>query len=66
MAAIIFRIYLLEKVMSLGNILNAMIFSSDNHLIKGTQYIFNGSFVEKGIIAPIIRCILQIICFYLF
>lgn len=63
-AAVIFRLYFLDTIMSLGRIFNSSILSSGYHLIRGTQYIFNGSLVSDELWPPIIRSIIQILCFY--
>lgn len=63
-AATLFRLYFLDDVMSLGTILNSTILNSENHLINGAKYVFNGAFVRTDILLPIIRSIIQIFCFY--
>ena len=64
MAAIIFRVYFLDMVMSFRHILNSSILNSEYHLIRGTQYIFNGRLGNREIWTSILRSVIQIFCFY--
>lgn len=59
------RIFVVEKLLSMGGKYVSFVFNSSNNLINGTKYILYNNHVETVSVVGILRVLIPVICLYL-